>query len=154
YAAYGAWIVALAAWSDFSLPQSRAALRPWAELGDFIFDHTREGDRVFLEHIGIVGYRSHRPIIDNMGLVSPEIIPLKPPYPENYEWLRRALVQFQPEVAVLYPAEDPIHGKGDWKARERDWFENEYKAVRTVDDAHGTATAYVYQRKQADAHAH
>jgi hypothetical protein len=154
YAAYGTWVVALAAWSDFSLPQSRSALRPWADLGDFIRDQTREGDKVFLEHIGIVGYRSHRPIIDNMGLVSPEIISLKRQYPENYEWLRRALVQFQPKVVVLYPAEDPIRGKGNWQPKERDWFENEYNVVRTVEDAHGTATAYVYQRKHADADAH
>jgi hypothetical protein len=133
YAALGVSILTYGAWADSKIVESRSVLRPWAELGDFIRDHTGENSQVFLEHIGIVGFRSNRPILDNMGLVSPEIIELKRENPGDYKWLRKALHKFQPDVVVLYAAEDPLHGKGDWDAADRAWFKSKYAFVRKIE---------------------
>jgi hypothetical protein len=144
YIAFGLSILTYGAWGNLKVVESRAVLRPWAELGDFIREHTNGDSLVFLEHIGIVGFRSNRPILDNMGLVSPEIIQLKRENPENYLWLRKALRQFQPDVVVLYAAEDPVRGKGPWDAADRVWFQNEYEFVRKIES---DPAASVYFRK-------
>jgi hypothetical protein len=145
FAALAVAVVAYGIWGSSKIMESRSALRPWAELGDFIRDQTPPESKVFLEHIGIVGFRSNRPILDNMGLVSPEIIELKRANPTNDLWLRRALRQYHPDVVVLYSAQDPINGQGQWDASDRDWFGSEYKLVRTVE---GEPNALVYFMKK------
>src|SRR5262249_33955624 len=110
--------------------------------------------KVFLEHIGIVGFRSKRWIVDNMGLVSPEIIDLKRESPDNYEWLRKALRKdpVPPDVVVLYEDQDPIKGKGDWGTMKK-WFAANYDYNRTIggEPTGGVESqkAFVYFRKGA-----
>jgi hypothetical protein len=147
YVTLGLFILAYGAWGDSKIVDSRSVLRPWAEFGDFIRDHTREDGQVFLEHIGIVGFRSKRPILDNMGLVSPEIIRLKRENPENDQWLRKALKNSQPppDVVVLYAAQDPINGTGQWDADEH-WFGKEYEFKRKIDS---DPPGFAYFRKGA-----
>jgi hypothetical protein len=123
--------------------QQRTQNRYWAELGEFVRTTTPQDSRVFLEHIGLVGYKSGRPILDNMGLVSPEIVPLKVRYPVDYAWLRVALTRMTPEVVVLYPAQDPNVGPGSWSDEERAWFGRHYRLTRRIDS---NPTSYVYFR--------
>jgi hypothetical protein len=79
---------------------------PWVELADFIRDQTSESDRVFLEHIGLVGFRSNRLILDNIGLVSPDFVELRKQYPQT--WIPVSLRRHhEPEVVVLYRAQRP-----------------------------------------------
>src|SRR5262249_25642045 len=86
--------------------------RRWVEMSDFITGHTPAGSKVFLEHIGLVGYKTGRPILDNMGLVSPEIVALKKRLPKDYRWLRAAVMTLTPDVVVLYHPQDPTKGAG------------------------------------------
>jgi hypothetical protein len=154
YGVLALFIAARSAWADSQIVQSRSALGPWAQIGDDIRVHTRQNAKVFLEHIGIVGFRSKRPILDNMGLVSPEIIELKRESPDDYEWLRKALLKdpVPPDVVVLYEDQDPIKGTGDWGSM-KNWFASNYDYHRTVGgDSAGdeeSRKAFVYFRKGA-----
>ena len=44
-------------------------------LGLWLHDHVPPGEHILLEPIGYVGYYSERPIIDAIGLVSPQVLP-------------------------------------------------------------------------------
>jgi hypothetical protein len=44
-------------------------------LGLWFRDHARPNERILLEPIGTIGYYSQRPILDMIGLVSPEVFP-------------------------------------------------------------------------------
>jgi len=112
-------------WNDLARQNQK-----WLRLAEFIDTHSAREDRVFLEHIGLVGYKSGRPILDNMGLVSPEIITLKRKYPG--QWIGAALREFAPEVAVLYPHQDPRHDDSQWTAAQRKWFEENYRLATEI----------------------
>lgn len=61
------------------------------------------GDRIMLEPIGVIGYYSNRRILDVIGLVSPEVLPIWRSgvgYP-----LWEIAERFRPEWCVLRPAE-------------------------------------------------
>ncbi len=44
-------------------------------IGLWLRDHSRPSERVLLEPIGYIGYYSRLPILDSIGLVSPEVLP-------------------------------------------------------------------------------
>jgi hypothetical protein len=70
-------------------------------LGLWLRANSRPSDRVMLEPIGTIGYYSQRPILDAIGLVSPEVLPsYKTPDP----WADMAR-KFKPEWLVLRPRE-------------------------------------------------
>jgi hypothetical protein len=97
----------------------------YVEVSNFIAANSNEQSKVFLEHIGLVGYRTRRTIIDNMGLVSPEIAHLKRRHPDK--WLTLSLMEFRPDVVVLYPDQDPRTAPPScWDPEEAKWFTREY----------------------------
>jgi hypothetical protein len=143
YAALAAVILAAGVVGNYRLWAAGPVNARWVELGNFLKENTRADSKVFLEHIGLIGFKSGRPILDNMGLVSPEIVDLKKKYPDNDEWLRAALTQYKPEVVVLYDPQDPKFGKGRWRNDERAWFARQYRFVKRIDSQ---PTSYVYFR--------
>ncbi len=79
-----AWLVGLAACGLFGLAHLRSvradiAKTQWQEdtlrvpIGRWLHAHARPDERILLEPIGYVGYYSQRPILDMIGLVSPEV---------------------------------------------------------------------------------
>jgi hypothetical protein len=48
-----------------------------AMVGEWLREHTRPGESVFLEPIGYIGYYSHMRVIDYPGLVSPLVVSLR-----------------------------------------------------------------------------
>jgi len=64
--------------------------------------NTRPTDRILTESIGYIGYYSRRPILDAIGLVSPQVIPV---YREAANPLGEIVARFRPEVLALRPAE-------------------------------------------------
>ena len=69
----------------------------------------RPASESYLEPIGYVGYFSQRPILDMVGLVSPEVFPsYRTPAP-----LTDIVHRFQPEWLCLRPAERASIRRGD-----------------------------------------
>lgn len=72
-------------------------------IGLWLADHAKPGERALMEPIGYIGYYSRLPILDIVGLVSPEVLPsyqASVPYP-----LGDIVHKFQPPLLVLRPSE-------------------------------------------------
>ena len=106
--------------------------------------NTGRDNRVFLEHIGLVGHRTKRPILDNIGLVSPETVEVRKQY-HDY-WLVPSLRRFAPEVVVLYSWDLPDGANGPWSQADRDWFSAKYTLANVVAIDNRTIT-YIYFEK-------
>ena len=107
--------------------------------------HSRATDRVMLEPIGYIGYYAQRPVLDVVGLVSPEALrfyrsQIAAPMLE----MARA---YRPEWCVLRPGE--IARIQAAAAAQGDPWENHYQLVQTFSDPPGSSAYvyYIYQRK-------
>ncbi len=86
-------------------------------LGLWFKDHALPGERILLEPIGYVGYFSQRPILDMIGLVSPEVFrSYRTPDP-----LADMVARFRPEWLCIRPAEMRSIQRGDSKILESDY---------------------------------
>jgi hypothetical protein len=79
----------------------RAELAVRKQIGLWLRENTGAGVRVALEPIGYVGYYSGRRILDEVGLVSPEMIPLNR---EGAGWFGRMLKRHRPDYVVERPS--------------------------------------------------
>jgi hypothetical protein len=114
--AYAA-LIALGLYGTVHLSQIRIAI----EKDQFVEDSLREpiglwfnkhalpGERILLEPIGYVGYFSQRPILDMIGLVSPEVFrSYRTPHA-----LADMVVRFHPDWLCIRPAEMQSIRRGD-----------------------------------------
>ena len=103
----------------------------YPEVGAWLADHIKPTDKVALIEIGVIGYHSQRPIVDTMGLVSPDMTDHQIGWGENLVY---ALDHYRPEYAVVLPqtAWDPV--RTTW------WFKYQYKEVATYENSS------IYQR--------
>ena len=93
---------------------------------------------VFLEHIGLVGYRSGCYIYDSMGLVTPETTRLKKEY--GSAWLPKAARKYHADIVILYDSDLPLmRSQNDEDAV---WFRQTYSAVHEYQFGNGLATIY------------
>jgi hypothetical protein len=150
-------------WRDRSKPNHFVAL------SEYLVENSSPSSTIFVEHIGTVGFHVPRTIIDNMGLVSPEIAELKKANGDR--WVPVSLTTLKPDVVVLYPIQDPKHtvdqwrdedrawlkrvtqlenvhriDKPVWTEEDRAWFDREYRFARQFDT---DPTTYVYFRAPA-----
>lgn len=106
------WVPALLLFGLFGiahLPSIRRdiARTQWQEdslrvpIGLWLRAHAGPNETVLLEPIGYVGYFSHRPILDMIGLVSPEVLPSYRTSRALYDIIRR----LHPNWLCLRPAE-------------------------------------------------
>jgi len=72
-------------------------------IGLWLNHNSRPGERILLEPIGYIGYYSQRPVIDVIGLVSPQVLRFYSATATS-PWLAQ-IVAFRPEWCVLRPAE-------------------------------------------------
>ncbi|MFN3652141.1 MAG: hypothetical protein ACK47B_21400 [Armatimonadota bacterium] len=70
------------------------------EIGLWLRERTPPGARVAMEPIGYVGYYSQRPVLDEVGLVSPEMVPLNR---RGGGWFGEMLRQLEPPYVVERP---------------------------------------------------
>lgn len=70
-------------------------------LGRWVSQHTPPGARLAVNDIGAITYFGDRPIIDLMGLVTPEILPYRRQGPEG---ILRYLDRTCPDYLVIFPA--------------------------------------------------
>jgi hypothetical protein len=100
--------------------RDRAQPNLFVTLSEYITANSDKDSTVFVEHIGTVGFRSGRTIIDNMGLVSPEIADLKRKDPDG--WLVDSLKTLKPDVVVLYTTQVPNYTPEDWRKDDPEWY--------------------------------
>ncbi|MBX2998247.1 MAG: hypothetical protein KF893_07005 [Caldilineaceae bacterium] len=98
-------------------------------IGDWLAEHSDPADTVATIEIGVIGYRSMRPLLDTMGLVSPQMIPHLTGWSDS---LIFALTQFWPAYAVVLPNTAWEGVVSQW------WFQEHYQLV----DQFGVATLY------------
>ena len=101
--------------------RDRAQPNLFVALSQYITANSDKDSTIFVEHIGTVGFRSGRTIIDNMGLVSPEIADLKRKDPDG--WLVDSLKTLKPDVVVLYTTQVPNYTPEDWAKDDPVWYE-------------------------------
>jgi len=107
-------------------------------ISNLIDQQVRPEGRVFLEHIGLIGYRTRRYIYDYMGLVTPETVRLRRQYGSN--WVPKAARQYQADVVVLYgPDVLSVERTDDVDAI---WFQNTYRHVKDYETAGFVISVY------------
>ena len=84
------------------------------QVGLWLRDAVQEGERVYLEPVGYIGYFSNAAILDFPGLVSPEVTALKETenagFKEVAQRLRPAWLVLRPDEARLLFADSPDLG--------------------------------------------
>jgi hypothetical protein len=127
-----AWTIMLAIALVFVLDVRNFGLRfaerkppLFLEISDLIEQNVTPRGSIFLEHIGLVGFRTDRYIYDSMGLVTPATIRLRRQYGAN--WLTRSAREFHADVVVLYTP-DLAFMQSPSEA-DAVWFQNSYAQV-------------------------
>ncbi len=115
-------------------------------IGLWLRAQSKPTDRIMLEPIGYIGYYSGRPILDVVGLVTPQVLPAYDR--RNIAPMWNIAQTFRPEWCVLRPGElDHIHAAE--KLAGHSW-EEDYALVKTFaytpPDHREPITFYVYQR--------
>jgi hypothetical protein len=89
------------AWSsDSARSVQQAELEVRRSLGLWLREETPEEARIALEPIGYIGYYSRRRVLDAVGLVSPEMVPLNR---EGAGWFTRMVRAERPDYVVERP---------------------------------------------------
>lgn len=91
------WLV-LAGFNARRVQAAEAKVRK--SIGYWLRDNTPEDARVAMEPIGYIGYYSRRRILDEVGLVSPEMIPLNR---AGAGWFPEMVRRYQPDYIVERP---------------------------------------------------
>lgn len=110
-------------------------------IGVWLKHNGQSGERVLLEPIGYIGYYSRLPIIDSVGLVSPEVLPsYRTPNP-----LADMVARLRPEWLCLREWEAaPLHPQGDTIADGR------YLLVRSFQSKTANTVFSLYHRRDLE----
>lgn len=127
-------------------------------VGIWLRDNTAENALIAMEPIGYIGYFSQRRVLDEVGLVSPQMVPLNR---EGKGWFAKMLREYQPDYVVERPGylvrnltlntRVPMFKE----VAEREAFLSEYAAVATFVNIHVPVQLrhdyrfIVYQRRGA-----
>jgi hypothetical protein len=102
-------------------------------IGRWLAEHTPRDATVAMEPIGYIGYTSGRRVLDEVGLVSPQMIPINR---AGDGWFARMLRAFEPEYVVERPyfleKNETINVKRVRMFQgvaDRRWFEMHYEPV-------------------------
>jgi hypothetical protein len=98
----------------------------WLAVSDFLDQKVHSNGSIFLEHIGLVGYRTHRYLYDYGGLVTPETVRLRRQYGPG--WLPKAARAYHADAVVLYGPDRPSVERAD--DADAVWFQNAYQHVK------------------------
>jgi hypothetical protein len=112
---------------------------PSIAISDYIERNLRPGGSIFLEHIGLVGYKTDRYIFDYMGLVTPETTRLRKAY--GPAWLPKAARKYNADLILLYDSDlSVIASTQDGDAL---WFQSHYARVPYHPSPYITVAAFV-----------
>lgn len=114
-------------------------------IGLWLRDNARPADRVLLEPIGYIGYYSRLPVLDMIGLVSPEVLPS---YRASVDNPRLDIVRrLRPDLLLLRPSEAKEIG-GESGARGGPLAGGEYTLEHTFRDEDGRGITFLLFRKR------
>lgn len=112
----------------------------WQIISEMVDRNVQPDGRVFLEHIGLFGYKTGRFIYDYMGLVTPETTRLKRQYGTG--WLTKGAREFNADVVILYPTDIPlVQSTTDEDAV---WFQKNYRHVKDY-EAYGMVISVYFK---------
>ena len=123
-------------------------------VADFLAQNAHPGDAVMLEPIGLVGYRANVRIIDEVGLVSPQVVKRRL---QGDGWYTDLVASEKPRWLVVRRAElegaEGFAGKGQpFRSRiERDSVFAGYDYLKEVGEEEGAQAMLVFRRKGAAA---
>jgi hypothetical protein len=101
-------------------------------VGEWLREHFRPGQRVYLEPVGYIGYFSHAKILDWPGLVSPEVVHLRKGEGKKH-WRYEFEGELRPEWIVLRPCEESsMEETSRGLGLDRDYFKD-YEPVQEFD---------------------
>lgn len=112
-------------------------------LSSYIERYLTPGGSVFLEHIGLVGYRCNCNIYDSMGLVTPETTRLRRLYRSG--WLVQAAREYHADIVILYEEDRAVLFSGIDENSQ--WFRGNY-VYRTKMDLRDVS-AFIYFLKDS-----
>jgi hypothetical protein len=124
------WLTA-AAWRVWALQSYEETVRK--PIGLWLARNTPADALISTEPIGYIGYYSGRRILDEVGLVSPGVIPMNR---RGAGWFTAVVKTFRPDYIVERPhflmANKTLNTGVPMfaSAAERDWFWTQYRAVR------------------------
>ncbi len=98
----------------------------YPKVGDWLAENTAKDARAATIEIGMIGYASQRPILDTMGLISPEMTNRQVGWTETVVY---AVSQLWPEYAVTLE-----NTAWDWVVNQW-WFDAYYSPQTTFSDA-------------------
>lgn len=129
--------------------RAKLELGTFGAVADYLAEHARPGDKVFLEPIGLIGYRNPLVVVDEVGLVSPAVAKRRAEGPGWYtdvvnaqrpDWLvvRRGLLSRGAGFAGRWaPLRD---------AAERDSLSAHYGVAQTLSPEAGDQSLLVLRR--------
>ena len=107
--------------------------------GEWLKVNTRPADRIGYLEIGYLGYYSQRPIIDALGLVTPEVA--SHIASGDFSW---AYATYRPEYIIINQV-----FQGMINMTGQVWFQEEYRDVATLSQSGYPAPLVIYRRTTA-----
>lgn len=114
-------------------------------IGLWLRDNAKPNERILLEPIGYIGYYSRLPVLDMVGLVSPEVLSSYGQEVPNP--LRSIVERFRPELLLLRPTEAK-RLETDASATGLPLLGGEYALVRSFQSQDHQAVAFLLYRRR------
>ncbi|MEE3332476.1 MAG: hypothetical protein VX246_16540 [Myxococcota bacterium] len=111
--------------STSPLHPDRSARRAYADVSNFLIEHSQPGDTLALMDVGRIGYATKLPIVDISGLVTPWIAKSPGGFLNKQYPIERLLEPEPPRFFVLRPLRYPI----DRRIADDPRFRAEYRPV-------------------------
>lgn len=153
---YRSWAVSLLAgvclltlgpgiYAELKYTQNRVASEPnpseqlYQRTGQWLRANTQPNDRIGYLEIGYVGYYSQRPIVDALGLVTPEVA--SHVASKDFGW---AYAHYRPEYIIINQLFQNLV-----KVKNKPWFREEYREVETLSQPGYPSPLVIYRRVTA-----
>jgi hypothetical protein len=143
----GVWGIALPLYGG----RASIELRLFGTTANFLAANVRPGEKVFLEPIGMIGYRNPLVVVDEVGLVSPAVARRRA---QGAGWYSDVIAEQRPDWLVVRPS--LMTGGAAFAGRhapmrnaaELDSLRARYRVTHTVDGADGGEGLLVLRRER------
>jgi arabinofuranosyltransferase len=129
-------------YAEVSYIRNRAANEPnpsevlYERAGEWLKANTQPTDRIGYIEIGYLGYYSRRPIIDALGLVTPEVT--SHIAARNFGW---AYARYRPEYVIINQTFQEMA-----EVKNETWFQEEYREIFSLSQPGYPTPLVIYRR--------